>query len=145
MYWDWMARQAISRSITISLCQTRGGYHGGRQPSRDDSLHSPTVIPPSALDKLSIVKCYCYLRTTRWGVAARSPTLVTLCDTRFVRYRWWNDGWTVKTVITWQLLASIIPAPGLLLWIIFTCVTLTTYFDGTDSRMHHNYVSMVDL
>ena len=28
-----------------------GRYHGGRRPSSDDSLHSPTVIPPSALDK----------------------------------------------------------------------------------------------
>ena len=37
---------------------TRGRYHGGRRPSSDDSLHSPTVIPPSALDKSSIVKRY---------------------------------------------------------------------------------------
>ena len=28
-----------------------GRYHGGRRPSSDDSFHSPTVIPPSALDK----------------------------------------------------------------------------------------------
>ena len=35
-------------------------------------------------------------RTTRWGVTARSPTMVTLHDTRFVECRWWNDGWTVK-------------------------------------------------
>ena len=39
-------------------------------------------------------------RTTRWGVTARSPTMVTLHDTRFVECRWWSDGWTVKTVVT---------------------------------------------
>ena len=27
-------------------------------------------------------------------------TMVTLYDTRFVECRWWNDGWTVKTVVT---------------------------------------------
>ena len=31
-------------------------------------------------------------------MTARSPTMVTLHDTRFVERRWWNDGWTVKTV-----------------------------------------------
>ena len=34
--------------------RTRGRYHGGRRPSSDDSFHSPTVIPPSALDKPSV-------------------------------------------------------------------------------------------
>ena len=38
--------------------QFRGRYHGGRRPPRDDSFHSPTVIPPSALDKPSIMKSY---------------------------------------------------------------------------------------
>ena len=56
---------------------TWGRYHGGRRLSSDDSLHSPTVIPPSALDKLSITKRYHRWRTTRWGVTARSPTMVT--------------------------------------------------------------------
>ena len=32
--------------------------------------------------------------------ATRSSTMVTLHDTRFVKCRWWNDGWTVKTVVT---------------------------------------------
>ena len=45
--------------------EVRGRYHGGRRPPRDDSLHSPTVIPPSALDKPSIMKCYHRRRTTR--------------------------------------------------------------------------------
>ena len=40
-----------------------GRYHGGRRPSSDDSLHSPTVIPPSALDKPSIMKRYHRRRT----------------------------------------------------------------------------------
>ena len=62
----------------------RGRYHGGRRPSSYDSFHSPTVIPPSALDKPSIMKRYYRQRTTRWGVTARSPTIVTLHDTRFV-------------------------------------------------------------
>ena len=91
--------------------KTWGRYHGGRRPSSDDSLHSPTVIPPSPLDKPSIMKRYHRRWTTRWGVTARSPTIVTLPDTRFVEWRWWNDGWTVKTVVTWRSSASMIPAP----------------------------------
>ena len=45
--------------------QDRGRYHEGRRPSSDDSLHSPTVIPPSALDKPIIMKRYHRRRTTR--------------------------------------------------------------------------------
>ena len=43
-------------------------------------------------------------------MTARSPTMVTLRDTQFVESRWWNDGWTVKTVVTWRSSASMIPA-----------------------------------
>ena len=43
-------------------------------------------------------------------MAAHSPTLH---DTRFVAYRWWNDGWIVKTVITGRSSASMVPAAGL--------------------------------
>ena len=57
------------------------------------------------------MKRYHRRRTTRWGVTARSPTMVTLHDTRFVVCRWWNDGWTVKTVVTWRSSASMRPAP----------------------------------
>ena len=92
--------------------RTRGRYHGGRRPSSNDSLHSPTVIPPSALDKPSIMKRYHRRRTTRWGVTACSPTMVTLHDTWFVECRWWNDGLTVKTVVTKWSSDSMIPAPG---------------------------------
>ena len=52
-----------------------------------------------------------HCRRMRWGVTACSPTMVTLHDTWFVKCQWWNDGWTVKTVVTWQSLASMIPAP----------------------------------
>ena len=79
---------------------TRGRYHGGRRPSSDDSFHSPTVIPPSALDKPSIMKRYHRRGTCSHTSPRRSPTMVTLPDTRFVECRWWNDGWTVKTVVT---------------------------------------------
>ena len=48
------------KSLVVSIflygCETWGRYHGGRRPSSDDSLHSPTVIPPPALDKPSIMK-----------------------------------------------------------------------------------------
>ena len=77
-----------------------GRYHGGRRRSNDDSFRSPTVIPPSALDKPSIMKGYYRRRTCSHTSPRRSPTMVTLHDTRFVECRWWNDGWTVKTVVT---------------------------------------------
>ena len=80
--------------------QTRGRYHGGRRPSSDDSFHSPTVIPPPTLDKPSIMKRYHRRRTCSHTSPRRSPTMVTLHDTRFVECRWWSDGWTVKTVVT---------------------------------------------
>ena len=44
---------------------TRGRCHGGRRLSSDDSFLSPSVIPPSALDKPSIMKRYHRLRATR--------------------------------------------------------------------------------
>ena len=33
-------------------------------------------------------------------MTARSTTMVTLHDSRFVECQWRNDGWTVKTVVT---------------------------------------------
>ena len=75
------------------------------------TVFSPTVIPPSALDKSSIMKRYQRRWTTRWSVTARSPTTVALRYTRFFECRWWNDSWTVKTVVTWRSLDSMIPAP----------------------------------
>ena len=44
------------RSTAKAEIAPRGQYHGGRRPSSDDSLHNPTVILPSALDKPSIMK-----------------------------------------------------------------------------------------
>ena len=67
---------------------TRGRYHGGRRPSSDDS---PTTIPPSALDKPSIMKRYHRRRTCSHTSPRRLPTMVTLHDTRFGECRWWND------------------------------------------------------
>ena len=49
--------------------------------SSDDSLHSPTVIPPSALDKPSIMKRHHRRRTRSHTSPRRSPTVVTLHDT----------------------------------------------------------------
>ena len=104
--------RVVLRFSANKIKLTRGRYHGGRRPSSDDSLHSPTVIPPSALDKLSIMKRYHHRWTCSHTSPRRSPTMVTLHDTRFVECRWWNDGWTVKTVVTWRSSASMIPAPG---------------------------------
>ena len=77
--------------------KSRGRYHGDQRPSSDDRFHSPAVIPPSALDKPSITKRYHRRRTCSHISPRRSQTMVTLHDTRFVE---WNDGWTVKTVVT---------------------------------------------
>ena len=64
----WETR-VCSNTETASMSprerQTWGRYHGGRRPSSDDSLHSSTVIPPSALDKPNIMKRYHRRRTTR--------------------------------------------------------------------------------
>ena len=96
------AARGSSVPVSPECCesQTRGRYHGGRRPSSDDSFHSPTVIPPPALDKPSIVKRYYRRRTCSDTSPRRSPTMVTLHDTRFVECRWLNDGWNVKTIVT---------------------------------------------
>ena len=91
--------------------QSRGRHHGGRRPSNGDSLHSPTVISPSALDTPSILKRYHRRRTCSHTSPRRSPSMVTLHDTGFAQCRWWNDGWTVKTVVTCRSSAFMIPAP----------------------------------
>ena len=99
------ARQVSPASLNIVILVdilpgTWGRYHGGRRPSSDDSFHSPTVIPPSALDRPSILKRYYSRRTCSHTSPRRSPMMVTLHDTQLVECRWWNDGWTVKTVVT---------------------------------------------
>ena len=90
----------ITQPQCVGTVVNWGRYHGGRRPSSNDSLHSPTVIPPSALDKPSIMKRYHRRPTCSHTSSRRSPMMVTLHDTRFVECRWWNDGWTVKTVVT---------------------------------------------
>ena len=64
------------------ICRThiRSRYHGGRRPSSDDSFHSPTGIPPSALDKPSIMKRYHRRPTCSHISPRRSLTMVTLHD-----------------------------------------------------------------
>ena len=57
----------------------------------------PTVIPPSAHDKTSIMKRYHLRRTCSHPSPCRFPTMVTLHDVRFVEWRLWNDGWIVIT------------------------------------------------
>ena len=69
-----------------------------RQVTTDFTVQ--TVIPPSTLDKPSIMKRYHHRRTCSHSSPRRSPTMITLHDTRFVECRWWNDGWTVKNVVT---------------------------------------------
>ena len=78
----------VGEELTVSW----GRYCEGRRLSRDDSLHSPTAIPPSALDKLSIMKSCNRRRTLSHTSPRHSLTMVTLHDTRFVQCRWWNDG-----------------------------------------------------
>ena len=59
----------------------------------------------------SIIKRYHRGRPCSHTSPRRSPTMVTLHDTRFVECRWWDDGWTVKTVVVWRPSTSMIPAP----------------------------------
>ena len=54
-----------TKTVPTSLSEIRGRYHGSRRPSSDDNFHSPAVIPPSALDKPSIMKRYHCRQTTR--------------------------------------------------------------------------------
>ena len=78
----------------------QGRYHGGQRLSSDDSLHSPTVISPLAFDKPSIMMRYHRRQTCSHTSPHCLPMMVTLHDTGFVECQWWNDGWTVKTVVT---------------------------------------------
>ena len=71
----------------LTSLRTWGRIHGSRRPSSDDSFHSPTVIPPSALGKPSIMKRYHRRRTCSHTSPRRSPTTVPLHDTRFVECR----------------------------------------------------------
>ena len=51
----WLSHPvAITAVSAAARWNSPGGrYHGGRRPSNDDSFHSPTVIPLSALDRVS--------------------------------------------------------------------------------------------
>ena len=106
--WRWnVSYSSLCSSLlqAVSAVMLWGRNHGGRTPSSDDNFHSPTSIPASPLDKLNIMKRYHHRQTCSHTSTHHSPMMVTLHDTRFVEWRWWNDGWTVKTVITWWLSA----------------------------------------
>ena len=74
------------------------GPVGGRRPSSDDRFHGPSVIPPSALAE--------YNEELPLSMNVQSRLTSSFADdgnasyTVFVKCRWWNDGWTVKTVVT---------------------------------------------
>ena len=72
----------------------------------------PSIVKRYHRHKPNIVKRYHRRQTCSHTSPRRSPTMVTLYDTRFVQCRWWNDSWTVKAVVTWRSSASMIPAPG---------------------------------
>ena len=106
--------------VSIGVCfvlshscsfETTSGHLMLRMFLRHLLVNVCSLIPPSALDKASIMKRY-HRRRTRSHTSPRSPTMVALHDTCFVECRWWNDGWTVKIVVTWRSSASMIPAPG---------------------------------
>ena len=64
--WGWVGEGQVTLQIlsntgkhtmrVVLIKVIRGRYHEGRRPSSDDNFHSPTVLPPSALDKPSLVK-----------------------------------------------------------------------------------------
>ena len=76
----------------------RGRYHGGRRPSSDESFHSPTVIPPSALEHHKAlpsstndeVRCDCTFadnRNASWYSVCRLWKLSSLDGRRLPWYR----------------------------------------------------------
>ena len=78
----------------------------------DDIIHLPSGLDRVDCERQEEEEDEALLSSAWWGVTARSPTMVTIHVTGFVECRWWNDGWTVKTVVTWRSSASMIPAPG---------------------------------
>ena len=93
------------------------GWPGAGIMEADDrqvtTVFSATVIPPSPLDKLSTMKHYHHWRMCSHTSPRCLRMMVTLHDTWFVKCRFWNDGWTVNTVVTWRSSASMIRAPEL--------------------------------
>ena len=112
-----------SERVCVCVCVGGGGVEFEPMLTPRETSPLPENFPEEDrngwLDKPSIMKRY--HRRVSWsvtivderrGVTSRLPTMVTLHDTRFVECRWWNDGWTAKTVVTWPSSASMIPAPG---------------------------------
>ena len=77
-YFKWRDVQTV---YMLKLLSYRGQYHEGQQSSSDDSFHSPTVIPPSALNKPSIMKHHHRQWTCSHTLPRHSTTMVTLHDT----------------------------------------------------------------
>ena len=96
--------EPLSRHLgPVSWRQTTVKWRQSSQSNRHSTIGT---------QQTSTMQRYHQRRTTRWDVTARSLTMITLHDTRFVKCQWWNDGWTVKTVVTWQSSASMVLAPG---------------------------------
>ena len=85
--------EADDRQVT-TVFTVRHSTIGTRQTEYHDAL------PSSANDEVRCVCTFADDGNTLW---------YSVCQCR-----WWIDGWTVKTVVTWRSSASMIPAPGLL-------------------------------
>ena len=100
----------VSLKVLCGFNQT-GIPQAGIMEADDCQVTTVFTVQPS-FDKPSIMKHYHRQRTTRWSVNANPLTILTLHVTPFVKGRWKNDVWTVKTVVTWRSSASMILAPG---------------------------------
>ena len=84
-------------------CNTSSAYHAQHVVLRATWYEGTAQLLSLTELKLHLFELY----LVGWII----KPMVTLHDTRFVECRWWNDGWTVKTVIIWRSSASMIPAP----------------------------------
>ena len=101
------------RPLAIALCSGAGIMEAGDRQATTVFTVQPSFQHRHSTHRVS--RSVAIVGKRRGDeVTARSLTMVTLHDTRFVECRWWNDGWTVKTVVTRRSPASMIPAPGLL-------------------------------
>ena len=76
----------------------------GIMEADDRQVTTVFTVQPSFHHRHSTHRVSCSVyhrrRTCSHTSPRRSTTMVTLHDTRFVECRWWNDGWTVKIVVT---------------------------------------------
>ena len=71
----------------------------GRRPSSDDSFHSPTVIPPSALNKLSIMKCYVQSHLTSSFADNGMASWYSVCWVPIVEWQLDSENYRHLTVV----------------------------------------------